>query len=67
MNYAITVEGELPEYWSTWFEGLRVATDEHGRSTIYGSVSDQAALFGVLAKVSNLGLPLVAVRRLDEI
>jgi hypothetical protein len=55
----------LDNRWSAWFEGLRIASDQRGQTTITGPVADQAALHGLLAKVRDLGLPLLAVRRLD--
>jgi hypothetical protein len=55
----------LDPRWSAWFEGLQVSSDERGQTTITGPVADQAALHGLLAKVRDLGLPLLAVRRLD--
>ena len=55
----------LDDRWSIWFEGLRFSSDERGQTTVTGPVADQAALHGLLAKVRDLGLPLLAVRRLD--
>ena len=51
--------------WSSWFDGLQVTSDQAGRTTIAGPVADQAALHGLLAKVRDLGLPLLSVRRVD--
>jgi hypothetical protein len=65
MRYEITVEGALDEHWSSWFEGLRVTSDSRSRTLISGPVVDQAALHGLLAKVRDLGLPLVAVHRVE--
>jgi hypothetical protein len=63
-RYELRVQGVLDPGWSAWFEGLRVASD--GReTTIAGPVADQAALHGLLAKVRDLGLELLSVRRLD--
>jgi hypothetical protein len=64
-HYEILVQGALDARWSAWFEGLRVTSDAGGETTITGPVPDQAALHGLLAKVRDLGLPLMAVRRLD--
>jgi hypothetical protein len=64
-HYQIRVEGVLPGHWSAWFEGLRVVSEAPGESSISGAVVDQAALHGVLAKVRDLGLVLVEVRRID--
>ncbi len=65
VHYEIRVPGVLDSRWSAWFEGLAVSSDEHGQTLIAGPVADQAALHGLLAKVRDLGLPLLAVRRLD--
>ena len=63
--YEITVEGILDSRWSAWFDGMQLASDAAGRTTLAGPVADQAALHGLLAKVRDLGLPLLAVRRTD--
>ena len=61
MTYEIRVEGILDECWA--FDGLQVTSQSDGVTTITGAVVDQAALHGVLAKVRDLGLPLISVRR----
>jgi hypothetical protein len=63
--YEIRVRGVLDSHWSSWFDGLQVASDQAGQTTIAGPVADQAALHGLLAKVRDLGLPLLSVRRVD--
>ena len=63
--YEIRVQGVLDSGWSAWFEGLQVTSDQAGQTTIAGPVTDQAALHGLLAKIRDLGLPLLEVRRLD--
>jgi hypothetical protein len=65
VHYEITVEGILDPRWSAWFDGLQLTCDAAGRTTIAGPVADQAALHGLLAKVRDLGLPLIAVRRAE--
>ena len=62
--YEIVVEGVLDSRWSAWFEGLRVTGDAGGRTLIAGPVTDQAALHGLLAKVRDLNLPPISVRRI---
>ena len=64
MHYEIRVRGVLDGHWSDWFDGLRVTSDGH-ETSIAGPVTDQAALHGLLAKVRDLGLELLAVRRTD--
>jgi hypothetical protein len=63
MRYEIRVEGILDECWSGWFDGMQVTSHPDGVTTIAGPVTDQAALHGLLAKVRDLGLPLISVRR----
>jgi hypothetical protein len=63
-HYEIRVRGVLDSQWSTWFEGLTITTDEPGQTLIAGPVTDQAALHGLLARIRDLGLPLLSVRYL---
>ena len=65
MHYEIRVNGVLGHGWSAWFDGLQVTSDERGQTTIAGPIADQAALHGLLAKVRDLGLELLEVRRTD--
>jgi hypothetical protein len=66
VRYEILVEGVLDALWSVWFDGLAVNSDpDGGTTTIAGPVRDQAALHGLLGKVHDLGLPLLAVRRVE--
>ena len=64
-RYELRVQGVLDDRWSAWFEGLRIASDQAGQTTITGPVADQAALHGLLAKIRDLGLELLEVRRTD--
>jgi hypothetical protein len=65
VHYEIRVNGVLDSGWSAWFDGLQVTSDDRGHTTIAGSITDQAALHGLLAKVRDLGLELLEVRRTD--
>ncbi len=57
----IRVRGQLDGSWSAWFGGLAVADGADGEAVLAGELPDQAALHGVLIKVRDLGLPLLAV------
>jgi hypothetical protein len=61
-RYEIRVEGHLAADWSEWFEGLAVCHETSGETALSGSL-DQAALHGILAKIRDLGLVLIAVNR----
>jgi hypothetical protein len=63
-RYEIRIQGHLDDRWSAWFDGLTVAAEQGGETTLSGLIRDQAALHGVLAKVRDLGLPLIAVNRM---
>lgn len=59
--YEILVRGRLDSHWSAWFEGLQLTPLENGETLIAGPVQDQAALHGILAKIRDLDLHLLAV------
>ena len=57
----IRVKGQIDQDWSDWFEGLTVTHTDQGETILVGEVVDQSALYGLLAKLRDLGLPLVSV------
>lgn len=59
--YHIRVHEHLDVHWSAWFNGLTLTQVEDGTTLLSGFIIDQAALHGVLAKVRDLGLTLIAV------
>ncbi len=59
--YEIRIAGHLPSQWSAWFEGLAIAPEPDGTTRLSGPVVDQAALYGLLKKVRDSGLTLIAV------
>ena len=60
-GYEIRVKGHLDERWSEWFDGLQITTLENGEAMLSGEIVDQAALHGLLNKVRDLNLPLIAL------
>jgi hypothetical protein len=63
--YEIRVEGHLTDHWLDWFDGLAIRADPGGETVLSGPLPDQAALFGVLAKLHGLNLALILVKRVD--
>ena len=59
--YQIRIRGHLSDQWTGWFEGLTITLEEDGDTLLTGPVVDQPALFGLLKKVRDLGLPLVSI------
>ena len=64
-TYEIRVEGHLADRWSDWFEGLAIRNDPNGETVLSGLLIDQAALFGVLARIHDLNLSLISVQRVS--
>jgi hypothetical protein len=64
-RYEIRIGGRLASRWATWFDGMTLTTAVDGTTVLAGPLADQAALHGVLARIRDLGLPLVSVTRLD--
>lgn len=60
MAYRITIRGQLGQEWADWFGGLAIARGDNGETLLTGAM-DQATLYGVLKKVRDLGMPLLAV------
>ena len=63
-RYEIRVLGHLAPRWADWFDGMTLTHHDDGTTVIAGTLADQSALHGVLRKVSDIGLPLVAVTRI---
>lgn len=63
--YQIRLKGHLGQQWAAAFEGLTLTWEENGDMLLTGPVTDQAALYGLLRKVRDLGLPLLEITRLN--
>lgn len=66
MIYQIRLKGHLGQQWAAWFDGLAITLEANGDTLLTGPVADQAALHGLLRKVRDLGLPLLAVTCIDS-
>jgi hypothetical protein len=62
--YQIRIEGHLGQQWADRFGGLAITPADNGDTLLTGPVVDQAALYGLLRKVRDLGMPLIWVMRL---
>jgi hypothetical protein len=65
-QYHIRVKGHLSPQWSDWFDGFTITNSEEGEALLSGIILDQAALYGLLNKISNLGLPLLSVNSVES-
>lgn len=64
--YRIRVQGHLDDRWSHWFGALELKRQDDGTTLLVGPIVDEAALHGVIARIRDLGLPLLSVKRLSE-
>lgn len=64
--YQIRLQGHLGAQWTAWFDGLTIALTANGDTLLTGPVVDQAALYGLLKKVRDLGMPLLAVTCIES-
>ena len=63
--YELRVAGRLDQHWSAWFGGLTLTHQDDGSTSLTGTVTDQAELHGLLAKIRDLGVTLISVGVLD--
>jgi len=61
--YVIHIRGTLDPRWSAWFDGLAISYTADGDTLLSGPIADQAALYGVIGKLRDLGATLLAVNR----
>lgn len=65
-HYLIQIQGNLPKRWSGWFSGMQIKVhtrnDGEKVTSLEGQLPDQAALFGVLERIRDLGLTLLLVQ-----
>ena len=64
--YEIRLKGHLGSQWADWFSGLSLTLEDNGETVLTGPLADQSALHGVLKKVRDLGMPLLAVNRIER-
>jgi hypothetical protein len=64
-RYEIRLKGHLDTRWAAWFDGMTFTHDGDGTTRIHGPVVDQAALYGLLGRVRDLGLPLISVTQVE--
>ena len=60
-TYQIRVEGIIENRWADWFDGFAIQRQPGPATLLQGQVADQAALHGILAKILDLGLPLLSL------
>ena len=62
----IVVKSHLDMDWSGWFEGLTITHNDRGETLFSGQLRDQAAFYGLLTKVRDMGLFLISVKYIAD-
>ena len=68
-SYELRVNGRLGRESASWFEDMTLAVDESTtpvQTIIRGDIRDEAALYGLISRIRDLGLTLLSVQRLDS-
>jgi hypothetical protein len=61
--YQITISGTLDEREPEWFDGFALTRRAEDETLLTGPVTDQIFLHGLLTRIRDLGLTLLAVKR----
>jgi hypothetical protein len=65
MTHRVRVQGELGPEWAEWFGAAAISREDAGATLLACEVADQAALHGLLARLRDLGLPLLSMNYID--
>jgi hypothetical protein len=65
MAFQIRIKGHLGDDWTDWFAGMTITLEQNGDTLLTGPVPDQAALYGLLRRVRDLGMQLISVNCID--
>jgi hypothetical protein len=63
--YELSLQGHLDPRWSTWLDGMDLLHRSDGTTVVRGPIVDQSALHGLLARLRDIGLPLLSVTRME--
>jgi hypothetical protein len=61
LQVAVRIKGQINEQWSEWFGGLTISHSDLDETILTGHVADQAALYGIISRLRDLGLELASV------
>jgi hypothetical protein len=62
----IKIKGKLDQNLSDWFESLQVLENPTGDTVIFGNLPDRSAVYGVISRLSSLGITLISVSCQEE-
>jgi hypothetical protein len=63
--YEIRLQGHLHPRWTTELTGMKITLESDGNTLLTGPIVDQSALYGILRKLRDIGIPLLSVFCID--
>jgi len=57
----ITIKGKMDSSWSDWFEEMQIWVNPAGDTILCGDLLDKSAVYGMISRLSSLGLTLISV------
>jgi hypothetical protein len=67
MTYEFQVDGHLDDHWSAWLGDRPLTRHDDGTTTFAVPIADQAQLYGVLARLRDIGATLLSVRAVTQV
>lgn len=64
-NFKISVQGHFDANWEGWFDGMSITCQTDGNTLLIGYLPDQPALFGLIAKLQEMGITLISINRIN--
>jgi hypothetical protein len=63
-RFEIRVKEQIDEKWLPWFDEFTITCAESGETLLIGTITDQAALYGLIDKIRDLNLTLISVNEI---
>jgi hypothetical protein len=57
----IRIQERLDPQWADWLDGFTLSYTKQNETILTGCVPDQAALYGLIAKLRDMGVKLLSV------
>ena len=64
--YEMRISQHLDDHWAAWFGDMSITRENDGTTTLRGLVADHSALHGLLLKIHDLGMTLIAVQTIPR-
>ena len=62
LQVEIRIKGHINQQWSEWLGGLTITLSDPDETVLSGIVADQAALYGIISRLRDLGMQLFSMR-----